>query len=147
MFSFVAIGYQLRRSVNVYHTLLVSIFLILLFNRPFIWCGFSTELYCFVFHNLAAALTSFYLEPKKQALKYIWEYSPFPLRHKLVRCLWVFIIFISFRFIFHHEPRSHPLLSFIMTLGILVMVLASFNYVPLFLSKPLGGYLLSQQDN
>jgi competence protein ComEC len=50
----------------------------------------------------------------------------------------VFIIFISFRFIFH-EPRSHPLLSFIMTLGILVMVLASFNYVPLFLSKPLGG--------
>jgi competence protein ComEC len=34
-----------------------------------------------------------------------------------------------------------------MTLGILVMVLASFNYVPLFLSKPLGGYLLSQQDN
>jgi competence protein ComEC len=36
MFSFVAIGYQLRRSVNVYHTLLVSIFLILLFNRPFI---------------------------------------------------------------------------------------------------------------
>jgi competence protein ComEC len=26
MFSFVAIGYQLRRSVNVYHTLLVSIF-------------------------------------------------------------------------------------------------------------------------
>jgi competence protein ComEC len=70
MFSFVAIGYQLRRSVNVYHTL-VSIFLILLFNRPFIWCGFSTELYCFVFHNLAAA-TSFYLEPRNKPLKYIW---------------------------------------------------------------------------
>jgi competence protein ComEC len=32
MFSFVAIGYQLRRSVNVYHTLLVSILLILLFS-------------------------------------------------------------------------------------------------------------------
>jgi competence protein ComEC len=35
MFSFVAIGYQLRRSVNVYHTLLVSIFLILLFQPSF----------------------------------------------------------------------------------------------------------------
>jgi competence protein ComEC len=34
MFSFVAIGYQLRRSVNVYHTL-VSIFLILLFQPSF----------------------------------------------------------------------------------------------------------------
>jgi competence protein ComEC len=63
MFSFVAIGYQLRRSVNVYHTLLVSIF----------WFCFSTVLlfdvgfqlsYIAVFHNLAAALTSFYLEPK-----------------------------------------------------------------------------------
>jgi competence protein ComEC len=45
--------------------------------------------------------------------------------------------FHQFQVYFHHEPRSHPLLSFIMTLGILVMVLASFNYVPLFLSKPL----------
>jgi competence protein ComEC len=144
MFSFVAIGYQLRRSVNVYHTLLVSIFLILLFNRPFIWCGFSTELYCFVFHNLAAALTSFYLGQNKP-LKYIWEYSPFPL-HKLVRCLWVFIIFISFRFIFHHEPRSHPLLSFIMTLGILWYwpLLITFLY---FFQNHWVEYLLSQQDN
>jgi competence protein ComEC len=144
MFSFVAIGYQLRRSVNVYHTLLVSIFLILLFNRPFIWCGFSTELYCFVF-NLAAALTSFYLDQRNKPLKYIWEYSPFPLRHKLVRCLWVFIIFISFRF--HHEPRSHPLLSFIMTLGILVMVLASLITFLYFFQNHWVEYLLSQQDN
>jgi competence protein ComEC len=135
MFSFVAIGYQLRRSVNVYHTLLVY-FSDFAFQPSFFICGFSTELYCFVFHNLAAALTSFYLEPKNKPLKYIWEYSPFPLRHKLVRCLWVFIIFISFRFIFITNLAVIRL-SFIMTLGILVMVLASFNYVPLFLSKPL----------
>jgi competence protein ComEC len=63
MFSFVAIGYQLRRSVNVY---VISIyFLILLFNRPFFDVGFQLRLYCFVFHNLAAALTSFYLESKQ----------------------------------------------------------------------------------
>jgi competence protein ComEC len=37
MFSFVAIGYQLRRSVNIYHTLLVSILLILLFQPSFLF--------------------------------------------------------------------------------------------------------------
>jgi competence protein ComEC len=63
MFSFVAIGYQLRRSVNVYHTLLVSISdfafsTVLLFD-----VGFQLS-YIALFHNLAAALTSFYLSPE-----------------------------------------------------------------------------------
>jgi competence protein ComEC len=88
---------------------------------------------------LAAALTSFYLEPKKQALE-----------------IYLGILTVSFAaqigtmplsiYYFHQFPGLFfitnlaviPLLSFIMTLGILVMVLASFNYVPLFLSKPLG---------
>jgi competence protein ComEC len=89
------------------------------------------------FHNLAAAITSFYLSPRNKPLKYIWEYSPFPLRHKLVRCLWVFIIFISFRFIFHHEPRSHPVAKFYNDTRYLGYGIGLFNYVPLFLSKPL----------
>jgi competence protein ComEC len=42
-----------------------------------------------------------------------------------------------------------PLLSIIMILGVLVMVLAGFNFVPLFLSKPLewGIYLLNKIIN
>src|SRR5690606_9295239 len=37
MFSFLAIGNQLRRSGNTYHTLIVSIFLILLFEPYFLF--------------------------------------------------------------------------------------------------------------
>ncbi|MFM9824854.1 ComEC/Rec2 family competence protein [Flavobacterium sp.] len=44
MFSFVAIGMYLRRSTNIYHTLLVSILLILLFQPSFLFdVGFSSD--------------------------------------------------------------------------------------------------------
>jgi competence protein ComEC len=83
---------------------------------------------------MAAALTSFYLEPKTVEIylgiltvSFAAQIGTMPLS---------IYYFHQFQVYFHHEPRSHPLLSFIMTLGILVMVLA-FNYVPLFLSKPL----------
>jgi competence protein ComEC len=71
MFSFVAIGYQLR-SVNVYHTLLVSIFLILLF-QPFLFdVGFQLSYIALFFIIWLQPLLASIWSPRNKPLKYIW---------------------------------------------------------------------------
>jgi competence protein ComEC len=86
----------------------------------------------FITHLLASIWN-----PRNKPLKYIWGILTVSFAATNYDAFEYLLFSSVSRFIFHHEPRSHPLLSFIMTLGILVMVLASFNYVPLFLSKPL----------
>jgi competence protein ComEC len=143
MFSFVAIGYQLRRSVNVYHTLLVSIFLILLFQPSFLFdVGFQLSYIALFFIIWLQPLLASIWSQETSLEIYLGNTHRF-LRHKLVRCLW-YLLFSSVSGLFSSRTSSHPLLSFII-MGILVMVLASFNYVPLFQNH--SGYLLSQQDN
>jgi competence protein ComEC len=91
---------------------------------------------------LAAALTSFYWAKSKieiylgiLTVSFAAQIGTMPLS-----------FLFSSGSLFSSRPLGHPLLSFIMTLGILVMVLASFNYVPLFQNHWVE-YLLSQQDN
>ncbi|CAM2837042.1 ComEC/Rec2 family competence protein [Flavobacterium frigoris] len=139
MFSFVAIGYQLRRSVNIYHTLLVSILLILLFQPSFLFdVGFQLSYIALFFILWLQPLLASIWKPKNKPLNYIWG-----------------ILTVSFAaqigtmplsiYYFHQFPGLFfitniiiiPLLSFMMILGVLVMTLAAFNCVPFFLSKPL----------
>jgi competence protein ComEC len=139
MFSFVAIGNHLRRSVNMYHTLLVSILLILLFEPSFLFdVGFQlsyTALFFILW--LQPLLASIWL-PKNKILKYFWDI----LTVSFAAQIGTFPLSIYY---FHQFPGLFfvtnlvvlPLLSFIMLLGVLVMVLAAFDYVPYFFSKPL----------
>lgn len=139
MFSFVAIGMFLRRSTNIFHTLLVSILLILLFEPSFLFdVGFQLS-YLALFFIL-------WLQP---LLKQIW--SP---KNKIVTYFWD-ILTVSFAaqigalplsiYYFHQFPGLFfvtnlviiPFLSLIMGLGVLVMILAAFNFVPIFLVKSL----------
>jgi competence protein ComEC len=135
MFSFLAIGNHLRRSGNIYHTLLVSILLILLFEPYFLFdIGFQLS-YLALFFIL-------WLQP---ILKNIW--NP---KNKIVMNLWD-VLTISFAaqigtlplclYYFHQFPGLFfvtniviiPILSFIMIAGIIVMILAVFIVPPLFL--------------
>ena len=135
MFSFLAIGNHLRRSGNIYHTLLVSILLILLFEPYFLFdIGFQLS-YLALFFIL-------WLQP---ILKNIW--NP---KNKIVMNLWN-VLTISFAaqigtlplclYYFHQFPGLFfvtniviiPILSFIMIAGIIVMILAVFIVPPLFL--------------
>lgn len=139
MFSFVAIGYQLRRSINIYHTLLVSILLILLFQPSFLFdVGFQLSYIALFFIIWLQPLLASIWKPKNKPLNYIWG-----------------ILTVSFAaqigtmplsiYYFHQFPGLFfitniviiPMLSFIMILGVFVMTLAAFNCVPFFLSKPL----------
>lgn len=137
MFSFVAIGQYLRRSSNIYHTLLVSILLILLFQPSFLFdVGFQLSYAALFFIIWLQPLLANLWKPKNKILNYFWN-----------------ILTVSFAaqigtlplsiYYFHQFPGLFfitniiviPFLGFIMCLGVFVMLLAAFNWVPYYPAK------------
>lgn len=137
MFSFVAIGIHLRRSVNIYNTLLTSILLILIFEPSFLFeVGFQLSYIAVFFIVWLQPLLSKIWKPKYKIMNYFWD-----------------IITVSFAaqigtfplslYYFHQFPGLFfitnlivlPMLSFILGIGIVVMLLAAFNIVWLPLLK------------
>jgi competence protein ComEC len=139
MFSFVAIGMFLRRSTNIFHTLLVSMLLILLFEPSFLFdVGFQLSYVALFFILWLQPLLAQLWKPKNKIVNYFWEI----LTVSFAAQIGAFPLSIYY---FHQFPGLFfvtnlviiPFLSVIMALGVLVMVLAAFDYVPLFLAKSL----------
>jgi len=139
MFSFVAIGMYLRRSTNIFHTLLVSMLLILLFQPSFLFdVGFQLSYVALFFILWLQPLLAQIWKPKNKIVNYFWEI----LTVSFAAQIGAFPLSIYY---FHQFPGLFfvtnlviiPFLSVIMALGVLVMVLAAFDYVPLFLVKSL----------
>jgi competence protein ComEC len=137
MFSFIALGKYLNREPNMSHTIIVSVFLILLFEPMFLFdIGFQLS-YIAVFFIL-------WLQP---LLKLLW--SP---RNKITTYFWD-ILTVSFAaqigtlplsiYYFHQFPSLFfvtnlvliPSLSAIMILGLILMIFAFFDKIPLLLSQ------------
>ena len=139
MFSFVAIGQHLRRSVNIYHTLLVSILLILLVQPGFLFdVGFQLSYLALFFILWFHPLLSKIWEPKNKISKYIWDILSVSFAAQigtLPLSLYYFHQFPGLFFI--TNLVIIPLTGFIMGLGVVVMVLAYFESSPIFLSKGL----------
>ena len=131
MFSFVAIGMFLRRSINIYHTLLVSAFIILLFEPSFLFdVGFQLSYLALFFIVWLQPLLASIWTPKYKLTTYFWD-----------------IITVSFAaqigtfpvslYYFHQFPGLFfitniiilPAMAFILGLGVIVMLLAAFNVV------------------
>ena len=139
MFSFVAIGMYLRRSTNIFHTLLVSMLLILLVQPSFLFdVGFQLSYVALFFILWLQPLLAQLWAPKNVIANYFWEI----LTVSFAAQIGAFPLSIYF---FHQFPGLFfvtnlviiPFLSAIMALGVLVMVLAAFDFVPLFLAKSL----------
>jgi competence protein ComEC len=135
MFSFVAIGMYLRRSTNIFHTLLVSMLLILLFEPSFLFdVGFQLSYVALFFILWLQPLLSQLWMPKTVISKYFWDI----LTVSFAAQIGAFPLSIYY---FHQFPGLFfvtnlviiPFLSIIMGLGVLVMVLAAFDAIPLFL--------------
>ncbi|MBL7885472.1 MAG: ComEC family competence protein [Flavobacterium sp.] len=137
MFSFVAIGLFLKRSVNIYHSLLVSMFLILLFRPSFLFdVGFQLSYLALFFIVWLQPLFASVWTPKYKIVNYFWE-----------------IITVSFAaqigtlplsiYYFHQFPGLFfvtnliilPMLSIILAIALVVVILAGLDYVPLFLTQ------------
>ena len=139
MFSFVAIGMYLRRSTNIFHTLLVSMLLILLVQPSFLFdVGFQLSYVALFFILWLQPLLASLWFPKSSIAKYFWDI----LTVSFAAQIGAFPLSIYY---FHQFPGLFfvtnlviiPFLSVIMGLGVLVMVLAAFDFVLLFLAKSL----------
>jgi competence protein ComEC len=74
MFSFVAIGMYLRRSTNIFHTLLVSMLLILLVQPSFLFdVGFQLSYLALFFILWLQPLLAQLWSPKNIVAKYFWD--------------------------------------------------------------------------
>jgi competence protein ComEC len=139
MFSFVAIGMYLRRSTNIFHTLLVSMLLILLFEPSFLFdVGFQLSYVALFFILWLQPLLAQLWKPKNKIANYFWEI----LTVSFAAQIGAFPLSIYY---FHQFPGLFfvtnlviiPFLSVIMAMGVLVMVLAAFDCVPIFLVQSL----------
>ena len=139
MFSFVAIGMYLKRSTNIYHTLLVSILLILLFQPSFLFdVGFQLSYVALFFILWLQPVLAQLWMPTNKIVHYFWEI----LTVSFAAQIGAFPLSIYY---FHQFPGLFfvtnlvviPFLSIIMALGVLVMVWAAFDSVPFYLAKSL----------
>lgn len=138
MFSFVAIANHLRRSGNIYHTLLVSILLILLFEPYFLFdVGFQLSYLALFFIIWLQPILKKIWSPKNKILLYIWDALTVSFAAQigtLPLCLYYFHQFPGLFFV--TNIIILPLLSFIMIAGIIVMIVAIFTSPPTILVYP-----------
>jgi competence protein ComEC len=140
MFSIVAIGMNWKRPTNVYNTLAISIFVLLLIKPMFLFdVGFQL--------SYLAVFAIVWIQP---LLYNIWQ-----PKNWLVDKFWrIFTVTIAAQFgilpvslyYFHQFPGLFfvsnlviiPVLGLILGLGLLVIFLAVFDWLPEFLAKTFG---------
>lgn len=139
MFSFVAIGMYLKRSTNIFHTLLVSILLILLFQPSFLFdVGFQLSYVALFFILWLQPLLNQLWTPKNKIAIYFWEILTVSFAAQIGTLPLSIYYFHQFPGLFFVTNLVIiPFLSLIMGLGVLVMILAAFDGLPLYLSKGL----------
>ncbi|MCA6422207.1 MAG: ComEC family competence protein [Flavobacterium sp.] len=139
MFSFVAIGIHLRRTVNIFHTLLVSIFLILLWKPSFLFdVGFQLSYLALFFILWLQPLLSNIWHPKNKIAQYIWDIVTVSTAAQIGAMPLSIYYFHQFPGLFFvTNIIVLPMLGIIMIVGLIAIIIAIFGVVPLFIVKPL----------
>jgi len=139
MFSIVAIGLHLNRKTNIYNTLCISMFFILLFEPSFLFdIGFQLSYVALFFIIWLYPLINDIWNPKYKIIKYLWEIMAVSLAAQIGALPLSIYYFHQFPGLFFITNLIViPILGFIMVLGVLVMLLAAFNFIPAVLSKTL----------
>ncbi|WP_026704489.1 ComEC/Rec2 family competence protein [Flavobacterium soli] len=137
MFSFVAIGMHLKRKTNSFHTLIVSMLLILVFQPSFLFdVGFQLSYLALFFILWLQPILSNFWTPKNYILTSFWGILTVSFAAQigtLPLSLYYFHQFPGLFFI--TNIIILPFLGLIMVLGLLVMIWAYFGIVPLFFVK------------
>lgn len=137
MFSFLAFGLFLNRSTYVFHTLVVSLFLILLFEQLFLFdIGFQLSYVALFFILWFQPLLQNLWFPENKIKRYFWDIFTVSIAAQIGAMPLSIYYFHQFPGLFFITNLVLiPFLSVIMGLGLLLMILASFDWVPLILSK------------
>ena len=137
MFSFVAVGMQLRRQTSVLNTLFLSLMLLLLVRPQWMFeVGFQLSyLAVFSIVLLQPVLGSLY-RPKNRLLKYFWSLFTVTLAAQIgVMPLSLFYFHQFPGLFFLSNMLILPFLGILMGFGILVICLALANILPSFLAE------------
>ncbi|WMI64239.1 ComEC/Rec2 family competence protein [Aestuariibaculum sp. YM273] len=136
MFSVLAIAVNLKRPTNIYNTLALSIFILLLFKPMFLFdVGFQLSyLAVLAIVTIDPLLYKLWI-PKNKILNFYWHTFTVTIAAQLG------VIPISLYY-FHQFPGLFfisnlviiPLLGFILGFGILIIILASLGFLPSFLA-------------
>ncbi|WP_348800464.1 ComEC/Rec2 family competence protein [Flavobacterium adhaerens] len=134
MFSFVAIGLYLRRSTNIYHTLSISILVILLFEPSFLFdLGFQLSYLAVFFIIWLQPLLASIWKPKNKIANYFWDILTISFAAQIGTLPLSIYYFHQFPGLFFlTNILIIPLLGLIMGLGVLVMFFAAFNWVSVY---------------
>jgi competence protein ComEC len=137
MFSFVAVGICLKRKTNIYYTLLISLFFILLYQPSFLFdVGFQLSYIALFFILWLQPLLSEIWIPKNKIQTYFWDILTVSFAAQIGAMPLSIYYFHQFPGLFFVTNLIIlPGLGIIMGLGVFVMILASVNYVNLYLSK------------
>jgi len=139
MFSFVAIGNNIRRTVNIYHTLLVSILLILLWRPSFLFdIGFQLSYLALFFILWLQPLLASIWQPNNKIIKYIWDIITVSTAAQIGAMPLSIYYFHQFPGLFFvTNIIVLPLLGIIMVFGLLAIIIACFAKIPFVVAKPL----------
>ncbi|MFN3967691.1 ComEC/Rec2 family competence protein [Flavobacterium sp.] len=148
MFSFVAVGNHLRRTVNVFHTLLVSMLLILLWKPSFLFdVGFQLSYLALFFILWLQPLLAEIWQPKYKVTQYIWDILTVSFAAQIGTLPLSIYYFHQFPGLFFvTNVIVLPLLGIIMIVGVIAIVVACFGKVPSVVTKPLE-FLIELQNN
>jgi competence protein ComEC len=139
MFSFVAIGMHLRRTVNIYHTLVVSMLLILLFKPSFLFdVGFQLSYLALFFILWLQPVLSQLWQPKNKITSYFWDILTVSFAAQIGAMPLSIYYFHQFPGLFFvTNLLILPLLGVIMAVGVIALLVATFHTVPFWIAKPL----------
>lgn len=137
MFSCIAIGMHLKRENNSFHTAIVSLFLILLFEPLFLFdIGFQLSYLAVFFILWLQPHFARLWQPKNKIIGYFWSILTVSFAAQIGTLPLSIYYFHQFPGLFFITNLVLiPFLSVIMALGTLLMVLAYFDWIPLVLSK------------
>lgn len=139
MFSFVAIGIHLKRTVNIFHTLVVSMLLILLWKPSFLFdVGFQLSYLALFFILWVQPLLSNIWQPKNRIIQYIWDIVTVSTAAQIGAMPLSIYYFHQFPGLFFiTNIIVLPLLGVIMIIGLIAIIIACFGIVPFVIAKPL----------
>ncbi len=131
MFSFVTIGIHLKRGTYIFNTLFAALFILLLFNPFYIYnIGFQLSFVAVFGIVLFQPILARLLVIEHRVLRYIWQLLTVSLAAQIS------VLPLSLYY-FHQFPGLFllsnlviiPALTFIISVGILILILASLNIV------------------
>jgi competence protein ComEC len=137
MFSFVSVGKFLQRNTNIFHTLLASSVIILLWKPSFLFdVGFQLSYVALFFILWVHPIFTSFWKPKNKIKKYFLEILTVSFAAQIGT-------FPLSMYYFHQFPSLFfvtnllilPILSIVMIYGVVITILAAFDITNFYLSK------------